>query len=98
MSKIISVQDIRQSLATITNQAQAGETFVVVRNSKPVFKIVPPYEKEQPGRNKSLSLAKITGKLDAVEAACDLSANELDMIIHESHSDYGRSRCYYFRR
>jgi len=90
MSKIISVQDIRQSLATITNQAQAGETFVVVRNSKPVFKIVPPYTKENEDRKNALSLAEITGKLDAMETSYDLSANELDMIIHESHSKYGR--------
>jgi antitoxin (DNA-binding transcriptional repressor) of toxin-antitoxin stability system len=90
MSKIISVQDIRQSLATIANQAQAGETFVVVRNSKPVFKIVPPFEKEESGRNSVCSLAEITGKLDAAEASYDLSANDLDMIIHESHSEYGR--------
>lgn len=90
MSKIISVQDIRQSLAAIANQAQAGETFVVVRNSKPVFKIVPPYAKEAEGGKNALSLAEITGKLDAVEASYDLSANDLDMIIHESHSEYGR--------
>ena len=90
MSKIISVQDIRQSLAAITNQAQAGETFVVVRNSKPVFKIVPPYEKEGEGRKSALSLAEITSKIDAAEASYDLSANDLDSIIHESHSGYGR--------
>jgi len=90
MSKIISVQDIRQSLADITNQAQAGETFVVVRNSKPVFKIVPPYAKEEEIRKNALSLEEITGKLDAAEASYDLSANELDTIIHEAHAGYGR--------
>ena len=90
MSKIISVQDIRQSLATITNQAQAGETFVVVRNSKPVFRIVPPYEKEEQRGNNALSLAEITGKLEAAEPFYDLSADDLDTIIHESHAEYGR--------
>lgn len=90
MSKIISVQDIRESLASITNQAQAGETFVVVRNSKPVFKIVPPYEKEKSGGNKALSLDEITGKLDSAESSYDITSNDLDKIIHESHSEYGR--------
>ena len=73
MSKIISVQDIRQSLATIANEAQAGETFVVVRNSKPVFKIVPPFEKEETGRNSAFALAELTGKLDAAEASYDMA-------------------------
>ena len=90
MSRIISVQDIRQSLAAIANRAQAGETFVVVRNSKPVFKIVPPYEEETSVRNNVFSLAEITGRLDAVESSYDLAASDLDAIIHESHSDYGR--------
>ena len=90
MSKIISVQDIRQSLASITDQAQAGETFVVVRNSKPLFKIVPPFEKETSAGNKNLSLAEITGKLDAVKSSYDISENELDAIIHELHADYLR--------
>jgi len=91
MSKIISVQDIRQSLATITNQAQAGETFVVVRNSKPVFKIVPPYDIDITARTGEVSLADITGKLDAVQASYDdVSTSDLDMIIHEAHSECGR--------
>ena len=90
MSKIISVQDIRQSLASITDQAQAGETFVVVRNSKPVFKIVPPYEKESVRGDKNVSLAEITGRFDAVKPSYDLSESELDAIIHEAHSDYSR--------
>ena len=41
MDSIISVQDIRTSLGEITSRAEAGETFTVVRNSKPAFRIVP---------------------------------------------------------
>jgi antitoxin (DNA-binding transcriptional repressor) of toxin-antitoxin stability system len=90
MSKIISVQDIRQSLAMIANQAQAGETFVVVRNSKPVFKIVPPDDANTLRPNASLSLSEMTTKLDAVKASESFSSGELDMIIHEAHAEYGR--------
>ena len=90
MSKIISMQDMRVSFATIADQAQAGETFVVVRNSKPVFKIVPPDEKTAPTKSPPLSLAEMTRKLDAVEDSCGLSAKDLDMIIHEAHAEYGR--------
>lgn len=41
MHKIISMQDIRESLASIANQAQRGERFVVIRHSRPAFQIVP---------------------------------------------------------
>jgi prevent-host-death family protein len=90
MSRIISVQDIRQSLAMIANQAQAGETFVVVRNSRPVFKIVPADDVNIPGGIASPSLAEMTAKLDAVKASESFSSGELDMIIHEAHAEYGR--------
>jgi len=89
MSKIISMQDMRISLASIANQAQAGEAFIVVRNSKPVFKIIPPFEKSEPPGNRALSLAEITDKLDANKASCDLSTDDLDRIIHEAHAKYG---------
>ena len=90
MSKIISMQDMRLSLASIANQAQAGETFIVVRSSKPVFKIIPPFEKTKLSGKRPMSLAEITDKLDAVEASYDLSEDDLDGIIHESHAEYGR--------
>jgi antitoxin (DNA-binding transcriptional repressor) of toxin-antitoxin stability system len=41
MDTIISVQDIRTSLASIAKRAESGETFVVIRNSKPAFTIAP---------------------------------------------------------
>ena len=89
MSKIISMQDMRTSLAAIADQAQAGEIFVVIRNSKPVFKIIPPGDQKDPPGNRALSLRAITGKLDAQKEAYDLSPNDLDRIIHETHERYG---------
>lgn len=85
MSKIISVQDIRQSLATITNQAQAGETFVVVRNSKPVFRIVPPEEGGLPVNRRAMRLRDIAVRFDKAGAGDLISPTELDEIIHEVH-------------
>ncbi|MDP6630302.1 MAG: hypothetical protein QGH29_04935 [Kiritimatiellia bacterium] len=35
------MQDIRTSLASIAKRAEAGETFMVIRNSKPAFMIAP---------------------------------------------------------
>lgn len=90
MAKIISMQDMRVSLARIADQAEAGETFIVVRSSKPVFRIVPPSEPVQSSGTRALSLAEITGKLDAREVGYDVSADEVDRIIHEAHADYGK--------
>ena len=41
MNSIIAMQDIRTGLASIARRAEAGESFVVVRNSRPAFKIMP---------------------------------------------------------
>lgn len=41
MEKIISMKDIRLSLASIAKRVEAGERFTVVRDSKPVFRIEP---------------------------------------------------------
>lgn len=88
MSKIISVQDIRQSLATIANQASLGETFIVVRNSKPVFKIVPLNDEAIQKSPPSASLVDLTNRFDAARTSSDLSVSDLDTIIHEAHAEY----------
>jgi antitoxin (DNA-binding transcriptional repressor) of toxin-antitoxin stability system len=41
MNKIISMQDIRTSLAAIADEAERGERFIVVRRSRPAFQIGP---------------------------------------------------------
>jgi len=39
--QIISMQDIRTRLASIADQAEKGGEFIVVRKSRPAFRIVP---------------------------------------------------------
>ena len=93
MATIISMQDIRASLAAIAKRAGTGESFVVVRNSKPAFRIEPlsdadaPAAKPQPGR----SLDSITARLDAPGPGADLTADELDRVIHEVHGTTGQA-------
>ena len=41
MSTLISVQDIRTSLSALAQRAESGESFIVIRNSKPAFMITP---------------------------------------------------------
>lgn len=85
MTKIISMQDIRQSLASIANQAQAGTAFIVIRNSKPVFRIVPPEEGGLPVKRRTMRLSDITARFDKAGADDLISPSELDEIIHEVH-------------
>ena len=62
MESIISVQDIRTSLGSIADRAERGESFTVVRSSKPVFRIVPI---ETPSAVREPTLEYVTGKRDA---------------------------------
>jgi antitoxin (DNA-binding transcriptional repressor) of toxin-antitoxin stability system len=39
--KIIGIKELHKNLKNISNQALGGASFVVIKNSKPVFKIVP---------------------------------------------------------
>lgn len=41
---IIGLKELRQNATQIAERAQNGESFVVVKRSKPVFNIVPPQE------------------------------------------------------
>lgn len=83
---IIAMQDIRESLASIADRVEKGETFVVVRNSKPVFRIMPmaetAYDQPKAGKQPML-LREITGRFDAVGET--FSEAEVDKIIHEVH-------------
>ncbi|MFA7052333.1 MAG: hypothetical protein WC328_04870 [Kiritimatiellia bacterium] len=41
MDTLIAMQDIRSGLASIADRAASGESFIVVRNSRPAFRIIP---------------------------------------------------------
>jgi len=84
---IISMQDVRTALAAIAKRAATGESFVVIRNSRPAFRIEPV---NQPGglvpaAGASRSLDSITARLDAARAGSAFSADDLDRIIHAVH-------------
>lgn len=83
---IIAMQDIRESLASIADRVEKGESFVVVRNSKPVFRILPvvetAYDQPRPEREPMI-LREMTERFDA--AGESISEAEVDRIIHEVH-------------
>ena len=77
---LIAMQDIRQSLAEIAKRAEHGGEFVVVRNSKPSFRIVP-YARRR--RRAAPSLEEITARFDASGIGRKITPRSLDQIIHE---------------
>jgi antitoxin (DNA-binding transcriptional repressor) of toxin-antitoxin stability system len=47
MKNIIGLKELRENINIWIDQIRKGKSFVVVRKSKPVFKIVPPETEEQ---------------------------------------------------
>jgi antitoxin (DNA-binding transcriptional repressor) of toxin-antitoxin stability system len=41
METLIAMQDMRTELSAIADRATAGEMFIVLRNSRPAFRILP---------------------------------------------------------
>lgn len=47
MKNIIGLKELRENMGNWINQIQKGKSFMVIRKSRPVFKIVPPETEEQ---------------------------------------------------
>ena len=86
MDTLIAMQDIRNSLASIADRAEGGESFIVVRNSHPAFRIAPLSEAAvtSPTPRRPPTVSEVRGRLAAYPVAKDeLVAHELDAIIRE---------------
>ena len=46
MEKVIGLKDLRENTKTYIKEARRGRSFLVVRRSRPVFRITPPEEAE----------------------------------------------------
>jgi len=44
MKNIIGLKELRQDMLTYIERVQKGESFIVVKRSRPIFKIAPPEE------------------------------------------------------
>lgn len=88
MEKIISMKDIRLSLAAIAKRAEAGERFIVVRDSKPVFRIEP-CSAESSGLAKKISFSEFTEKVDRVRepGGTEWTPEAVEKIIKEMYHE-----------
>ncbi len=59
-SAIIGLRDLRENIEKYSQKISQGASFTVVRRSKPLFKIVPPFEKSDESRwEEVIDLTKI---------------------------------------
>ncbi len=85
---IISMKDMRLSLSAIARRAEAGECFIVVRDSKPVFQIAP-LSRSGASPQRNLSFDDFTQKAYWVPPAGEKAwtLNAVEDIIQEMYKE-----------
>lgn len=78
MDEIIGVKQLYKNLKGITRRVQRGESFIVVKRSKPVFRVIP-YQEERPKKYTLKDLEKLQFK----SGDKDLS-QKIDEIVYPS--------------
>jgi len=56
---IIGLKELRENTETYIKRASLGHTFMVMRRSRPVFKIVPPEDDDESGWETVIDFTKI---------------------------------------
>ncbi|MEI6645788.1 MAG: hypothetical protein WCP12_07095 [bacterium] len=88
METLIAMQDMRTELSAIADRAAGGELFIVLRNSRPAFRIVPfntPDDGLPPIPVKSFTAVR--KRMDANPITSDeVSLSDLDGIIRKVRS------------
>ncbi len=92
MENLISMQDIRTSLKAVADRAEKGETFIVVRNSRPAFRIVPLEGKTvyPVARETALAVHEMQERFWNSNQDDMITEKELDRIIHEVHDEQNK--------
>jgi prevent-host-death family protein len=67
MEKIIGLKELRENTETYINAVNKGGSFVVVRRSRPVFKITPIIEEDEEGTWETLVDFTAEGGIEAGE-------------------------------
>ena len=47
MENLIGLKELRENVDTYVSEVQRGKSFIVVRRSKPIFKLSPPAEESE---------------------------------------------------
>jgi len=90
MSTIISMQDIRLSLASIADRVAKGEQFTVIRNSRPAFRLVPCEDYPEAGAREPgrplLTVREVRERLTATAASRRIRPEDVDAAIREART------------
>ena len=83
---IVSMKDIRLSLAAIARRVEAGESFIVVRDSKPVFQIEPISRSHS---QRGMSFDNFTQKVDRVRDSgeTEWTPSAVEQVIQEMYRE-----------
>jgi antitoxin (DNA-binding transcriptional repressor) of toxin-antitoxin stability system len=85
METLIAMQDMRTELSAIADRAAAGEMFIVLRNSRPAFRILPfssTSEEVPPPTVKSFSAIRKRMEARPVSSE-ELTPTDLKRVIRE---------------
>lgn len=89
METLIAMQDIRTRLASIADRVEHGERFIVIRNSRPVFRIEP--VQQEAGAAPGMSLREVRSRFEKYKVKREeLSPAELDDIIRKTRGSPSR--------
>ena len=85
---IVSMKDMRLSLAAIARRVEAGECFIVVRDSKPVFQIEP-LSGSGYKAHRGMSFDDFTQKIDRVRDAgeTEWTPAAVEQVIQEMYRE-----------
>lgn len=79
MTNLIAMQDMRRSIAAIARRAEQGEEFIVIRNSRPSFRIVP--YADAGAAPPAVQLRDLTHRIDRRRAAVDVTRQDVERAI-----------------
>lgn len=86
---VVAVQELRTSLASIADRAAKGESFLVMRNSRPAFRIVPAEETfsyATPEPRKPATLRELRARYQASGLSRAITLSDLEAIIRDVHA------------
>ena len=74
---ILGLKELRENMQKYTSLVRKGQSFIVVKKSKPVFKIVPPESEEQWETVADFTKINKNGvpAKEILKALCQLNAN-----------------------
>lgn len=59
MQTIIGLKDLREDTENYISQIERGQSFIVMRRSKPIFKLTPPEDAEEGGWETVIDFTKL---------------------------------------